>query len=83
MKNMASLVHKDRWKMRLDGGHSSRLQRNFVNETLLVTSQLMLHNPGDSGGVSSRNNGENWSFCKVVYTFIYHPQSGVYAIFIA
>ena len=42
----------------------------------------MLHNPGVSGGVSLRNDRENRSFCKVVYIyFIYHLQSGVYAIY--
>ena len=33
----------------------------------------MLHNPGGSDGVSNRNDGENWSFHKVVYMFHIPP----------
>ena len=58
--------------------------RNFVSEMLSGTSHGMLNNPGGSGGISLRNDRENRSFRKVGYIyicFIYHLQSGVYAIY--
>ena len=38
----------------------------------------MLHNLGESGSVSLRNNGENQSFCEVVYRF--HIPSAIWCI---
>ena len=63
---MVSPVHKDKQNLRLDTLLS-------CDETLSGTSQLMLYNLGDSGGISSRNDRENWSFREVVYIFHVPP----------
>ena len=45
-----------------------------MNETLSDTFQLMLHKPGESGGASSRIDGENQLFVKcMVYIFHIPP----------
>ena len=62
---MAHPVHKDSRNLSLGA---------LLNCSVIMgTSHGMLHNPGGSGGVLLRNNGENRLFRKVVYMFHIPP----------